>query len=188
MTADLAPRSSTWNDVAPDLSHVAGFSPADVSANREGRLSPVQRRLASRGILMKLVMIAVVLVWAAFVVRGDGFQLVVCGIFICVSAYRLVHDLAAVRNSSVARIDGDAWVELLPDSDGPDSYFIHVAGLKLETNKDVYSTLRPGGPYRIYYLPTRGRAVGGEVLPARRSVPRPPEKKRLRLPIGIDLG
>lgn len=177
MTADLAPRPSTWTDVAPDLSHIAGFSPADVIANSEGRLSPEQTRLAKRGILKTAAMIAVALAWIAWVAQGDGFQLVVGGLLICVSAYRLIRDLEALRDSTVTRVEGDAWVERLPHSEGPDSYRIQVASLTLETIKVVYTALRPGGPYRIYYMPKRMRAVGGEVLSTWRSVPSPTEKR-----------
>lgn len=176
MTADLAPRPSTWTDVAPDLSHIAGFSPADVSANSEGQLSPEQTRLAKKGILKAAAMIAVALAWIAWVAQGDGFQLVAAGLMLCVSAYRLIRDLVALRDSTVTCVYGDAWVERRPDSYGPDSYRIHVAGLKLETSKVVYTALRPGGPYRIYYMPKRMRAVGGEVMSSWRSVPPPTAK------------
>jgi hypothetical protein len=49
--------------------------------------------------------------------------------------------------------------------------------LKLETTNQAYIALKPGGPYRIYYLPEAKRAVGGQVLPGWSPSPRPVPKK-----------
>ena len=99
-----------------------------------------------------------------------------------------IRDAEALWRSKVAFVDGNAWGELVPDSEGPDSYYIHVAGLRVESSAEVYDALLPGGPYRVFYLRTRKRAVGGQVLPGWRAMPRPADKKRFQLPISIDLG
>ncbi|HXC75888.1 MAG TPA: hypothetical protein VNU19_02445, partial [Candidatus Acidoferrum sp.] len=56
-------------------------------------------------------------------------------------------------------------------------FFVHIDDLRLEITKQAYRALKAGGPYRIYYLPDAKRAVGGQVLPAWRSLPQPTPKK-----------
>jgi hypothetical protein len=166
----LAPRG------VPDLSVVPGYSLDDVRFNCAGRQSPAQARQATKTVLGQLVGIAVGGAFVGFFVALKGLDLVtlIILIFLAGSALKAAFDLFEIREGHVSDVQGDIWTELLQDPEGPDQYFVHIGGLRLHITKQAWGALTSGGPYRIYYLPTAKRAVGGQVLPGWR--PLPPRK------------
>jgi len=174
----------------PYLLHLTGFSPADVAANGEGRLSPSQSGQANRALAGPVFGFLFACVWMALAIHdADGIRIVAGLAMLCYCTYALIRDWLALRQGTLLHVIGDAWVEVVHDSDGPDAHFIHIASLRLATTLQVYNALRPGGPYRIFYLAEASRAVGGMALPEWREIPRPPEeKKRSRFPFNIELG
>ena len=162
----------------PDLSVVPGYSLDDVRHNCVGLQSPAQARHAKKTLLGELVGIGVGVAFVAFTIaQGDGLFTFIALIFIAVAGLKAVLLLQDVWTGHVSQVDGDIWTELRKDSEGPDHFFVHIDDLRLEITKQAYRALKAGGPYRIYYLPDAKRAVGGQVLPAWRSLPQPTPKK-----------
>jgi hypothetical protein len=174
---------------SPDLSGIPAFSADEVRHNQEGRLSPRQRHALRQQLLSNGAALVLGVAWCGWVAHlGGGLLLVVGVLSIAIAGNRLVRQAMAMATGRVTYVDGDAWTECVPDSDGPDDYWLHVAGLRLETEKVVHQSLQPGGPYRIYYLPKSRRAVSAQALHGWREIPRTPPKRRFRLPISIEVG
>ena len=83
-------------------------------------------------------------------------------------------------------LDGDAWGEMVRGDEGPDKYYLHIHGSRLEMSRAGFEAVRPGGPYRAYYLPASAKAVAVEVLAAWRAMPAVPDKKGWRLPMSVE--
>jgi hypothetical protein len=172
-----------------DLGSVAGFSETDRWDNRQGRLSPDQKVALRQALLGELLGLALVI---GFVILGFGILHAVIGstiasIGIVILLCRVVGRLAELRDGIVDSVEGDAWTECVPDSEGPDRYWLHIPDLKLETADQVHTAFAPGGPYRIYYAPSSNSVVGAEQLPGWRPV-QPPTRKRFRWFPSIELG
>jgi hypothetical protein len=169
----------------PDLSSVRGFSAIDVTYNRLGTLSPDQKAQACRKLFWDLIGFVVgFAISALFVAAGHWFGAVGL-LFVGWHGLKLVLEFLEVRCGAVQQVEGDVvQTKLVPDSEGPDTYYLYIGLMKLEMTKEAYGTLQPGGPYRIYWL--WDRVVGGEVLPGWRPLP-PPEKKKPTI-FGIPLG
>ena len=149
----------------PDLSSVRGYSATDVIYNRMGSISPDQKALLHRkfaGDLIGLMISGAIPM--AFVVAGNLFGVVFLA-FLGWFGLKLVRDCLEVWRGAVYQVDGDVTTRLVPDSDGPDSYYLYIDVMKLEMTKEAYGVFRDGGPYRVYYLWDAKRAVGAEVLP-----------------------
>lgn len=170
---ELAPRG------VPDLSVVPGYSLDDVRYNCAGLQSPAQARQVKKTLLGELAGIGAL---AAFLVLtiavGAGLFTVIALICIGVTGIKAMLLFQDISTGHVSQVDGDIWTEEKLDDEGPDHFFVHIHDLKLEITRQAYGMLRAGGPYRIYYLPDAKRAVGGQVLPAWRSLPQSQLKKR----------
>jgi hypothetical protein len=162
----------------PDLSSVRGFSAIDVTYNRVGTLSPDQKAQACRKLFWDLIGIVIaVAFFALFVAAGSRLVAVLGLLFVGWHGLKLVLEFLEVNCGAVQQVEGDVvQTKLVPDSEGPDTYYLYIGLIKLEMTKEAYGTLQPGGPYRIYRL--GDRVVGGEVLPGWRALPQPEEKKR----------
>lgn len=171
----------------PDLTRLPGFSLDDLRHNYDGRLSPRQSRDLKRSVLFGVLVLGVGVGWCALVAQsGPNIGVLITVLCVVVSAFRVVREALALRRASVAQVEGDAWTEMVPEPEGPDKYYIHVAHLKLDIPKVVHGSAPPGGPYRVFYLPTIKRAVAIQALPDWRSIPRPAKQSRFRLPISIE--
>jgi len=162
----------------PDLSVVPGYSLEDVRWNCVGLQSPAQKRQATKTLLQQLAGFGCVCGFTAlFLAHGAGLvafiALIVAGAF----AVKAVLDFQEVRAGLLSHVDGDIWTELHRDSESGNQYFVHIDDLRLEITKQAFGALVSGGPYRFYYVRGASRAVGGQVLPAWRAVPRPEPKK-----------
>jgi hypothetical protein len=179
---ELAPKG------VPDLSVVPGYSLDDVRYNCVGLQSPRQARQAKKTLLGELAGVGVGVAYLAFTIAvGAGLFTIIALIVIGVAGLKSVLLIQDISTGHLSQVDGDIWTQLKSDSEGPDHYFVHIDDLKLEITKQAYGALRAGGPYRIYYLPDAKRAVGGQVLPAWRSLPQPQPKKRSLGPISIEV-
>src|ERR1700730_5633027 len=165
---DIGPadRVST-DDRPPDLTSLNGFSTEDLVYNREGRLSPNQQ-LELR--------------------HAPPLFMSIMGGFVIYYAIRLVQRVGELREGVVDEVVGDAWAQFVPDSEGPDRYWLHIDDLKLEISDTAYESFRRGGPYRIYYVATTNTAIGGEVLPDWRPLPAPTARRHWWQSLGISLG
>lgn len=162
----------------PDLSAVPGYSPDELRHNSLGRLAPAQARQATRTLLSQLVGLGFGGAFVAFGLANDTGLFTIVALF-CVAhiAFKAVVHGKDILSRTVSQVEGDIRTEWQRDSDGPDRFFAHVDELSLEITGEAYRALVPGGPYRLYYLPHAKHAVGGQVLPAWRSLPQV-EKQR----------
>jgi hypothetical protein len=163
----------------PDLSSVRGFSAIDLTYNRVGTLSPQQTAKECGKLFRELIGVVFgFAISALLVVSGNWFGALGL-LFVGWHGLRLVLEFLEVRCGAVQQVEGDVvQTKLMPDSEGPDMYYLYIGLMKLEMTKEAYQVIQPGGPYRIYYLWDAGRVVGGEVLPRWRSLPQPEKKKR----------
>src|SRR5438874_2318145 len=170
----------------PDLSSMRGFSATDAIYNRMGILSPDQKAQSYGKLSWDLIgMVIAFSVLGLMVAAGNWFAV----LFLLVVGWhglKLVSAFLEVRSGAVHQVDGDVVTERIPDSEGPDTYYLYIGLRKLEMTADAYGTLQPGGPYRIYYLWDADRVVGGEVLPGWRALPQP-DKKKMPTIFGIPL-
>lgn len=155
-------------------------------ANAAGRLSEDQsrdqrQRLKSEGTWLVVGSTAFFAIcWAchfAFPPVFTGFVVVLC-------VLGLLDRAADLSRGKVLTVTGVAWGEFVPDSDGPDSYYVNVAGTRLETTKLVFIAMRPGGPIVAHYLPTGKRLVSLAALPGWRPSPQPAQKRRWSISLG----
>jgi hypothetical protein len=173
----------------PDCSWIVGFGAEDVAVNEEGRLSPAQRSRLKRDLCIALLIALGISGIAAMALHVSGLSLpslfwifaAGCG------AYQCLKDWTAIRESVVAQIDGDAWVEERSDGESS-SYTLLIAGIELHTNRDVFKTFVSGGPCRAFYLPASKRLVALRFLPGWRAVARPGQMKRWWQRFSIELG
>ena len=181
VSTDIAPADRiSQDDAPPDLSYLNGFASEDLACNREGRLSENQRLELRRAINDKVFEICAVLAFALFnlvVFHAIPFAVMMGG-FVVYYAVRLVERVDELQEAVVCEVVGDAWPQYVPDSEGPDRYWLHIGGLKLEISDTTYATFRSGGPYRIYYLASTNTVIGGEILPDWRPVPAPQKPAR----------
>lgn len=160
---------------APDLSAVAGCSRDDVAVNATGRLSEGQKRLLYGRLRREALGAIPVVIFLALWIHGNGPGLIALLVALGAGwgALTLVRKALLVAGGRVSRVEGDAWTEFVPDSDGPDRHFIYVGGLKLETTEPVFKAATPGGPYSVYYLAGSKIAVSAVAQPGWRPVERP---------------
>jgi hypothetical protein len=174
-----ADRVST-DDTTPDLTYLNGFGMEDLNENRAGRLSSNQRSELRRAARDEVVGGAVLLAFAIFGFLVSGINmvsLITCG-FVLYYVVKLVERIVELREGVLCEVVGDARPEFVPDSEGPDDYWLHIGGLKLDISKAAYAAFRSGGTYRIYYVGDTNTVVGGEVLPDWRPLPAPLPPKR----------
>ena len=174
---------------APDLTGLPGFAPVDVARNEEGSLSDRQRsvlyvRLA-KDLIGAVVGGAVLIVWVVFT-HQVGLGIVLGGLAIAWAAYKVSAFAASVHSGRVCRVDGDALRERVPDSDGPDRFYLHIASMKLDVTKDTYLQIQDGGPYRVFYVEGMQHVVSATPMPGWRPLPPLPAKRRRRW--GIEIG
>lgn len=174
---------TTLLDVTPpDLTRLPGCSRDDLVENSAGRLSPAQKQSFYRGFRRRAAGFAFGIVILAIWIGHSGLGLF-SGLALLAVVWNTVKFLENVGHVSKARVEsqvGDAWTELVPDSDGPDSYFVHVGGVKLETKKEFFEAITPGGPYRVYYVPGAKTAVSATPEPGWRPIERPAVAKPKR--------
>lgn len=185
-----ADRIST-DDTPPDLTYLNGFSSQDLADNREGRLSPNQQLELRRAARQKIYEICVLVAFAMLnllAFHAIPMVVILCG-FVIYYAVRLAERVGELRQGAVYEAVGDASAQFVPDSEGPDRYWLYIEGLKLEISDVIYGSLRRGGPYRIFYVAASNTVVGGEVLPDWRPLPAsPPARPRWwqRLKISVE--
>jgi hypothetical protein len=193
--ADEWQRGRAWDprlapQEPPDLAHLTGYSLDDVRYNCVGLLSPDQRWDAKKAMLRNFAgLVFATGFMALMLANGGGLVSGLMLIIVVTFGLKSIFDAFVERKDPVMQVDGDLWTELERDSDGPDRHFVRIAGHKLEITRKADALLTAGGPYRIYYLPSSRRAVGGLVLPGWRPVPLPePAKKpwwsRFNLEVG----
>ena len=178
----------------PDLTCLYGFSSEDLVHNREGQLSPNQRDELRRAMRYHVFGTGVVLAFAIFssaVSHGNPGAWLVPGIFLIVGVVQLSQRVTELHEGILYEVIGDARPEFVPDSEGPDDYWLHIGGLKLDITEAAYAAFRPGGPYRIYYVAATHTAVGGETLPGWRPLPTLEPARRhwwQNLGVGVEVG
>jgi hypothetical protein len=181
VSTDPAPADLVATDVTPpDLTYLNGFASEDLAQNRDGRLSDNQRGELRRAARDEVGGGAILLAFAIFGFLVSGINMVsviTCG-FVLYYVVKLVERIVELREGVLCDVVGDARPEFVPDSEGPDDYWLHIGGLKLDITKAAYAAFRSGGPYRIYYVGDTNTVVGGEVLPDWRPLPRPRPAKR----------
>src|SRR5258708_26278588 len=133
----------------PDLSVVPGYSLDDVRYNCVGLLSPVQKRQATRTLLLRLAGLGVGGAFVAFMLaHGGGLVTFVMLILVGAGGLKAVFDFQEIWAGHVSQVDGDIWTELKQDSESSDQFFAHIDDLRLEITKQAYAALTAGGPYR----------------------------------------
>jgi hypothetical protein len=163
----------------PDLSVMPGYSLDDVRYNCVGLQSPAQKQQTSKTLLLTLAGLGGGGAFAAFMLaHGGGLVTLIALIAMGAAALKAVFDFQEIWAGHLSQVDGDIWTELQRDSEGPDQYFVHIDDMRLAITKQAFSVLVSGGPYRVYYLRGAKRAVGGQVLPAWRALPRPEPSTR----------
>jgi hypothetical protein len=189
---DIGPADRVSNDDRPpDLTYLNGFSSEDLVYNREGRLSPNQQlelRRTARGKAYEICIVVAFAIFNLVVFHATPVFVSIIGGFVIYYAVRLVQRVDELREGVVHEVVGDAWAQFVPDSEGPDRYWLHIDGLKLEISDTAYASFRRGGPYRIYYVATTNTAIGGEVLPDWRPLPAPTAGRRWWQNLGISVG
>jgi hypothetical protein len=173
---------------APELSGLPGFGSLDVASNELGSLSDRQRSLLNRRIAKESLAAAI----AGFVIvllvvfDKEGMPVFIGGLVIAWMAYKLIKFYASIRRGSVCSIEGDAVRQYVPDSDGPDEYYLHIGSMKLEITKETYLQMQDGGPYRVFYIEGTQDVVSAVPMPGWRALPAPAAKRR-RL-WGVEIG
>lgn len=171
----------------PDLSKLPGCSPEDLAANASGVLSPAQLQMLRRGLARRALAhcagLAVFGLW--LVTSGFNVWAVIAFAFPLYHAGKLLSEAAATNNSEIRSCTGDARAVRVIDPDGPDDHYLQVAGLELVTTQEVFAAVRPGGPYRVYYLPAGSRLLGVRPEPGWRPVPPPAPKPQRRWSLTI---
>lgn len=174
----------------PDLSGLPGFAPVDVACNEAGALSDRQRSVLYRRLATDLIGTAlgaaVIIIWVVFT-HQVGLGIVLGGLAIVWTACRVSACAAGVHSGHVWRVDGDAFREYVPDSDGPDHYSLHVASMKLDITKEIYLQIQDGGPYRVFYVDGMRHVVSAAPMPGWRPLAPLPTKRRRRWSIEIGL-
>ena len=172
---DTAPLGDTLPAPAvgsiPRLSLVPGFSAVDLIYNRMGSLSPDQKAESSRRLFRDLMGAVLALAITGSAVAVGGWVAALFLLYAGWYALKVVRDFMEVRHGVVHQVDGDLVTRLVPDSEGPDRYYLYIELMKLEMTERAFRTLRNGGPYRIYYFRKAHRVVGGELLPGWRPLP-----------------
>lgn len=163
------------DDTPPDLSDLNGFSSQDLADNRQGRLSPdqlLELRRAARGKLYELCAVVAFALVNLVVFHAMGMVVIMCG-FVLYYVVRLVQRVDEYREGVVYEVVGDAMAQFVPDGEGPDRYWLHIGGLRLEMSRTQYLSFRSGGPYRVFYVGSTNTVIGGEVLPDWKPAPQP---------------
>jgi hypothetical protein len=165
----------------PDLASLNGFSSEDLAFNQQGRLSPNQqlelRRAAHDKVFELCILVGFALLNIVVFHASPLFVIIFCA-FVIYYAVRLVQRFDELQEGAVYEAVGDAWAQFVPDSEGPDRYWLHIENLKLEISKVQYLTFGSGGPYRVYYVGTTFTVIGGEVLPGWKPAPAPFRPRR----------
>lgn len=188
----LMPTTATATDNSPELWRLPGHRPEDLELNRSGRLAPVQARQLRAAMRGKVIGTVIYGVSLFFIILSNGFDFVrglLC-LALVAGVYAIASQFMAIRHGSVVSAEGDAWTEKVIGDEGPDTYFIHIRGTRLEISRDAYWVIRPGGPYRAYYIASPRQFVALEAMPGWRADPAGPvasAKKGWRLPIRIEL-
>ncbi|HXN00605.1 MAG TPA: hypothetical protein VN973_01810 [Candidatus Dormibacteraeota bacterium] len=181
VSTETAPADRVWIDsTPPDLTYLTGFSNEDLECNREGRLSGNQQVELRGAVRAKVFEVGALLAYAIFgfaVFHVTVMPLVTC-VVLLFYLLRLLERVTELRQGVPSEVAGDAWPEVVPDSEGPDRYWLHIDGLRLEISKAAYASFRRGGPYRVYYVASTNTAIGGEVLADWRSLPSPEKSGR----------
>jgi hypothetical protein len=162
----------------PDLTVIPGFSLEDACYNCIGRQSPAQTRQGYWKSLVGLFWLAVATVVVVFFIAHGSHLAYIGLVAIVIGVFAALRDAEAAWSGDVSQADGDIWTEIESDGDGGRDYYLHLGELRLELTRAAYFALVPGGPYRIYYLRTRNRVVGGQVLPGWRPISHEVEEKR----------
>lgn len=160
----------------PDLSHLVGFSRADLFQNRAEQLSDDQAAML-RGRMHGDVLGVVCMVgMAALGLFLFGPNLVTVCWIVCLAVFaigRVGGCVQELRAGVVSYVEGDAQ-----DTHNDGDYFLYVGDVSLSITGDIYGKIPAGGPYRFYYVPRSKRLVGGEALPGWKAAPSPPKRPR----------
>lgn len=174
----------------PDLTGLPGFAPVDVSCNQAGALSDGQRSILYRRLakdLIGTVLGATLVIISVVFTHQVGVGIVLGGFAIAWAAYKVSTFAASVHSGHVWSVDGDALRECVPDSDGPDQYYLHIASIKLDITKEIYLQIQDGGPYRVFYVDEMRHVVSAAPMPGWRPLAPLPAKRRRGWSIEIGL-
>lgn len=163
----------------PDLCQLAGFSWEDTWHNRAGRLSPTQRERLRHQLLIDLLLFGLTVGYTGVAFYVFGFTLINAAmVLVCLLyVYQFARMTGDLYRGMVTEREGNAWMELDPDSDGSDRYWLHLGDLTLETTQEAYDAIAAGGGYRVFYTPWSKRLVGAEVMSGWRAIPPPAPNK-----------
>src|SRR3954465_7944060 len=109
----------------PDLSLVRGFSPIDAIYNRMGTLSPDQKAQSYRKFSGDLIGGLIGFAVLGWMVAAGNWIAVFFLLFVVWHGLKLISAFLEVRVGAVHQVDGDVVTERVPDSDGPDRYYLH---------------------------------------------------------------
>ena len=164
----------------PDLTSLPGFSSSDLVFNDNGSLSPDQTRLLrliARGSWVAVGMLLLFGLAVYLITRQLGVVLVFTIVMAVFALYWAFQQ--TMFEAIVSSVDGAATLEVKRDSEGPDHFYIHIAGMRLETTKAVYERMPNGEPYRVYFIRRPMRAVNARALPGWKPGPPRPVRRPL---------
>jgi hypothetical protein len=172
-----------------DLMRALNFSEADLQANRDGYMTPAQRRRLARWqhpiYLLGLLLLPSVVVVGWLMNLGLAFRhgsvtpvvlvtnfmvasLVAYGA-IPVAARALLRQHAQYQriridltNNQVLQITGILQMHRTPASDPESSYFVEMGGRTFKVSAHAYALLEDNTPYTLYFLPNTMRLLAAE--------------------------
>lgn len=165
--------SESWSDEAaistPCFTRLPGFKEADLAMNETGRLSAAQKDCLKRDVRVRVLWIVVAALlfgWVAGIVFGQAVIALIYVLAIVVLGLRTVPSrLADLRQGRVAAVQGQAYTLFVDGGEDEDQYWLHIDGLRLETNSDLHQLFVPGGPYRVFCAFNSQRVVAAKALP-----------------------
>lgn len=161
------------------LAQAIGFTEADLSANREGKLSQAQcEQLQKRKTRILLIgfgtFLILTLVATLFLFMGSrpnqsgilsiiGIGLTICNALMVGIFFRGWLRLNADSNTNtVIAIQGEVERVLKPLNRRVMNYMIRIQNIEVYVNKDVFIAFAPQGEYTIYRTPYSGILLSAE--------------------------
>lgn len=164
------------------LLNALGYAPADLAANRKGRLSKKQRQKYAPPKISPLVQtviwghMAVVggILGAIAVISGEMILLLVMGIVAGLGAlpFMMMQNEGALRpvvsadvaKGDVAQACGTVFLERESRKNRGVNYYLMIKEHKLRITSKVYSALTPNADYCVYYMPYSKEFIAAETL------------------------
>ncbi|MEO8607001.1 MAG: hypothetical protein ABI690_03930 [Chloroflexota bacterium] len=157
------------------LNSTNGFRVADLSINKEGRLSPRQRMSLLRNSASSLILAVIVIVFAVFIVvvglrdKPDDILglLAVVGVFIVIGYFIFSDLIANIGDTLSGRVEVVSGTGSKYTTQGRRqrhiNYHYRIDNLSFSVSQAAYDAFIENVPYRAYYAPHTKTLVNMEV-------------------------